>query len=366
MEWQGRYFDGQTGTPQPVVVRVGDHGLQIVKANKNDVWWEYGEVRQTQGSYAGEQVRLERGGPVAEAILVDDFRFLSAVHYYAPGQTSFHDPARRSARIRFTILAGVCVPLIGVALYLWGVPAMAEALAERVPVSWDEQLGRSVLGVLAPPEERLVDPACTQILERIGVRLAGAVPDNPYTFRFILKKDSTVNAFAASGGYVVVHTELLRKTGSAEELAGVMAHEMQHILKRHTTESLFRDFLIQILIAAWSGDLSSLEYAMETAGTMGDLRFSRKAEEEADLEGLKLLKAARINPIGMVTFFKSLEDLDTPEILKYLSTHPRTQDRIRQLESLASEDGFIAVPLLPDVSWAEMKSGCSPDAWTTY
>ena len=105
-----------------------------------------------------------------------------------------------------------------------------------------------------------------------------------------------------------------------------MAHEMQHILKRHTTESLFRDFLIQILIAAWSGDLSSLEYAMETAGTMGDLRFSRKAEEEADLEGLKLLKAARINPIGMVTFFKSLEDLDTPEILKYLS-HPSSDSR---------------------------------------
>ena len=153
MEWPGRYFDGRTALAQPVRITIGARGLHIAKTDRSTLWWDYGQVRQTQGAYAGEQVRLERGSPVAEALLVDDAGFLAAIHAIAPEQTAFHNPARRPLRLKLTLLAALCLPLLERGrLYLWGIPAVAEAWAGRVPVSWEEQLGRSAVGLLVPPE----------------------------------------------------------------------------------------------------------------------------------------------------------------------------------------------------------------------
>ena len=359
MEWQGRYFDGRTALAQPVRVTIGTRGLQIAKPDRSTLWWDYGEVRQTQGAYAAEQVRLERGAPFPEALLVDDAGFLAAIHAIAPDRTAFHDPARRSLRLKLTLLAALCLPLLAAVLYLWGIPAMAAALAGRVPVSWEEQLGRSAVGMLVSPEDRLEDPVCTDVLEGIGDRLLQAVPPNGYRFRYFMKKDRSINAFAAPGGFVVVHTALVGQSGSPEELAGVLAHEMQHVLKRHATKALLQDLSLQVLIAAWTGDAGGLEVALETAGNLGKLRFSRQAETEADLEGMRMLQEARIAPGGMVAFLKSLETMDVPGGLTYLSTHPRNEDRIRQLERLAAGMEFASVPLLPGVSWEEVKFRCA-------
>ena len=360
MEWQGRYFDGRTASAQPVRITIGTRGLQIAKPDRATLWWDYDEVRQTQGGYAGEQVRLERRAPSPEALLVDDAGFLAAIHAIAPGRTAFHNPARRSLRLKLTLLAALCLPLLAVALYLWGIPAMAEALAARVPVSWEEQLGRSAVGMLVSPEDRLEDPVCTDVLEGIGSRLLEAAPGHGYRFRYFVKKDRSINAFAAPGGFLVVHTALVGQSGSAEELAGVLAHEMQHVLKRHATKALFQDLSLQVLIAAWTGDAGGLEIALETAGNLGKLRFSRQAETEADLEGMRMLHQARIAPGGMVAFLKSLEKMSLPEGLTYLSTHPSSQDRIRQLERHAAGMEFAPVPLLPGVSWEDVKLRCAP------
>ena len=73
-----------------------------------------------------------------------------------------------------------------------------------------------------------------------------------------------------------------------------------------------------------------------------------------------MLQAARIAPGGMVDFFKSLEKMDLPEGLTYLSTHPRSEDRIRELERLAAGMEVDAVPLLPEVSWEDVKLRCAP------
>ena len=112
MEWQGRYLDGRTALAQPVRITIGTRGLQIVKPDRSTLWWDYGEVRQTQGAYAGEQVRLERGAPFPEALLVDDTGFLGAIHATAPERTAFHNPARRSLRLKLTLLAALCLPLL--------------------------------------------------------------------------------------------------------------------------------------------------------------------------------------------------------------------------------------------------------------
>ena len=95
-EWKGSYLDGKTAARRPATIRLMQTGLEVTPENGAAFLWPYDEIRQTQGSYAGEQVRLERGGPIPEALVVPEASFLSDLHRRVPGLAMrFHNPARR-------------------------------------------------------------------------------------------------------------------------------------------------------------------------------------------------------------------------------------------------------------------------------
>jgi hypothetical protein len=146
-QWEGHYLDGRTATRQRVAIRLMRSGLEILAEQGTTLWWPYAEIRQTQGSYAGEEVRLERGGEIPEVLLVADAAFLTELHRVTPEvATRFHNPASRRTRARLTVIAALAVIGITTALYLWGIPAAAGIVAARVPVSWEEQSAR--LGIV--------------------------------------------------------------------------------------------------------------------------------------------------------------------------------------------------------------------------
>ena len=136
-DWQGSYLDGRAALRQPATIRLMHEGLEITTAAGGTRLWPYREVRQTQGSYAGEEVRLERGGELPETLLVPDAAFLQSLHEASPHVgVRFHDPRRRSARLRWTIVAAGGVLAATVALYLWGIPLLAALVTPHVPVAW--------------------------------------------------------------------------------------------------------------------------------------------------------------------------------------------------------------------------------------
>ena len=140
-------------------VVIGRSGLEITLAEGGSIRWPLAEVRQTQGFYAGEEVRLEHGSELSEALLVRDLGFLSALRAAAPeAAAAFHDPGRRRYRVGLTVLAALGAVGLAIALYVWGIPALASVLATRVPVSWEVALGDAVVAELAPPGRRCVDP----------------------------------------------------------------------------------------------------------------------------------------------------------------------------------------------------------------
>src|SRR2546426_5074156 len=96
----GHYLDARSAASQPATIRLTATGLDIALESGAALWWPFAEVRQTQGFYAGQQIRLERGAPLAAVLLVDDFGFLAALHTAAPVLTRrFHDPRRRRAAV---------------------------------------------------------------------------------------------------------------------------------------------------------------------------------------------------------------------------------------------------------------------------
>jgi len=361
-DWEGYYLDGRSAARHRAAIHLMRSGLQVT-TEAGTLWWPYPEIRQTQGFYAGEEVRLERGGEIPEALLVSNPAFLTELHRVAPGlATRFHDPARRRARAKLTLLAALAVIGITTAMYLWGIPGMAGIVASQVPVSWEESLGGAVVENLAPASERCTDPTLARVVDEITTTLTRTLPASPYTFRVAVVDNPTVNAIAAPGGFIVLFRGLVERTQTPEELAGVLAHEMQHVVRRHATRLLVQNASTSLLLAALTGDArNAMTLGLEGARVLGILRYSRQYEEEADQEGIRTLIAARIDPAGMVRFFESLKEKEQgkePAFFTYLSTHPSTADRVERLKSLAAKADGQWVTLLPDLQWREINQLC--------
>ena len=355
--WEGRYFDGQTTRPHSVYVTISNTGLAIAKTDGTVFHWYFHQLRQSQGTYAGEQVCLKKDG---EMLIVDDCAFLWAIHEIAPNRSGFHNPRFRQYRTALTGLSFLAIIAIGLALFFRGIPMLTDLVVVYLPVSWEEKLGAQVVLLLAPDKKRIDEPNCQKVIERIADLLMETEPSSPYRLQIILKRDPVINAFAAPGGYIVIHDGLLEKTRSPEELAAVLAHEIQHILQRHPTRAMLRELSIGLLFSVLSGDAGGLHYALETVRTLGGLRFRRQDEVEADEKGMQMLQKAKIDPKGMVAFFETLKKElgDIPRFLTYVSTHPRTEERIKQLKQMAEQSGGESVVLLPDSDWSDIQKMC--------
>lgn len=363
IEWRGYYLDGKSAQRRPATVQITQIGLQFKVEGEPAHLWLYEDIRQTQGFYAGEQVRFERaGGELMEALLLPDIEFLSALHRLVPGLGSrFHEPKRRGLRASLTIFVAVAVIAIGGALYLWGIPGLATLVAARVPVAWEDQLGQSVVDQFAPAEMRCDDPTVEKLVNEIVARLAQAAPESPYKIRAYVAAAPVVNAFAAPGGHIVVFQGLIEASGGADELAGVLAHELQHVLKRHSTRMLVQHASTGLIISALTGDVSgAIAFGLEAARTLGALSYSRAMEEEADAEGLKMMTATGFDPAGMIAFFDTMQKRsgEMPQILTYLSTHPSTADRIEKLRRLAAESKRLKSKPLKKYDWNDIKKRC--------
>lgn len=360
--WQGFYLDGRSAARHPVTIQIMRNGLHVTTSLNKKFAWSYPTIRQTQGSYKGEQIRLETGTELPEALIVQDHNFLVALKKAAPDLTThFHDPRKRSHRVKLTVYAALGTIVLTVCLYMWGIPGFAGFVTPFVPVSWEDRLGKLVVERLAPVEQRCTDPKIIEPLNQLVTQLADAAPDNPYKIKLFVVKHPLVNAFAAPGGYVVVFSGLLELTDRPEQLAGVLAHEFQHVYKRHTTRAIIQHTSSSVLLAAVAGDFSgAMTYGIEAARTMGMMRYSRNHEQEADREGLQLLVDAGMDPQGMVEFFSLLQKKypDLPNMMKYISSHPNTQTRIDDLEQMIQPLSPSPSPLLPEVDWKEVRKVC--------
>lgn len=173
------------------------------------------------------------------------------------------------------------------------------------------------------------DARINQYVQEIGQQLAATSdrPDLPYTFQVV--RDNSINAFATMGGFVYLHTGLIKTTDNEAELASVIAHEIGHIVGRHSITQLRNTALAQGLLSA--AGLETKTWVQLAVNLAYNLPNSRKDELEADRLGLTNLARAGYEPTAMISFMQKLTQQggSTPTIL---STHPATGDRILALQ----------------------------------
>ncbi|HEU4747192.1 MAG TPA: M48 family metallopeptidase [Gemmatimonadaceae bacterium] len=355
-EWTGFYYDGLTARREPVRLTIEAESLQLHRPDGTTLLWPVRELRQTQGRFPGERLRIEFGREPVEAVVVDQPGLAEAIRVASPGASR---TLRGHSNTAYAVAGSLLGLIVIAASYVWGAPVMADRLASRVPVAWETNLGRSAVARLAPPDRVCRDPESVAALRAILDRLTAAAPRSPYAFRLSVVRDTSVNAFAAPGGFIVVTSGLLSAARTPDELAGVLAHEIQHVTRRHSTRAIIREMPLRLSLSAVFGG-SGFESAAGLVGSLGALRYYRADEVEADVEGMRLLRAADVDPAGMVAFMRTMQTRykDTPSLVSYFSSHPRTADRVAVLESLAEGARYNTRPLLDAASWQRVVEIC--------
>ncbi len=290
-------------------------------------------------------------------------------------------PARR---LRQRLLCGALAALLagsGVApLQAQGLPPTAlrlpglgESASDEFNLNQEKRIGEQIMREIRRDPAYLDDPQLLDYLQTLWaplVRTARAQGDidadteRLFPYESFLVRDRSVNAFALPGGYVGVHLGLIAITGTPDELASVLAHELAHITRRHIARSMMASsrastlglagMLLGLLVASRASSPDMAQAAImggQAAVAQAQLNFSRDMEREADRNGLATMAGAGFAPAGMSAMFGKLDGasrLNDSGAFPYLRSHPLTVDRIGEARQLVqAADGAASLPPPP-------------------
>ena len=237
------------------------------------------------------------------------------------------------SRWRYVALAIVITTVFSWSMFVWGIPALADHAARALPTSVDRALGQGTLkildrGLLA--ESGLDATVRQRLLQRFDTMTRKLEDGNHYRLEFRAGKKIGANALALPSGIIVVTDELIELADYDDEVIAVLAHEIGHLVHRHSVRLVMQDSAVALLVTTITGDaFSSSSLAAALPIVLLHSSYSQEFETEADRYARDYLVDNNI-PTGV--FADILErisaDEDTSAVDKYLSTHPGTPERI--------------------------------------
>jgi Zn-dependent protease with chaperone function len=216
--------------------------------------------------------------------------------------------------------------------------------AER-DLAKEQKLGKKISQDIEEKYELVEDLHQNRLIDEIGQKLAKYSELEDLKFYFKILKKEGPNAFSIPGGYVYITFDLLDYIQSDDELAGILAHEIAHIIHNHAlkqTRDNTKFTLLTILGVLLTGEPDVAVLGKLTTITFLN-QYSRKYEEEADLSAVELMLKAGYNPVGFLTYMERLygREMFKPSIdLGIYQTHPDTINRVNYIKEKLSEKGI--------------------------
>jgi len=259
----------------------------------------------------------------------------------------------QASAFKIRLILALVIALFAVVSYYAKPRDLNEATGEKQRVALSEEADEVQLGLQAAQEmvgmhggpsrdfaaQQRVEQVGEKLLAELDKELAAAGRKNPYrdVFQFTLLADpQTVNAFALPGGLVFITKGLYDRLDTEGQLAGVLGHEMGHVLERHGNQQMAKQGLLQGLAGAagvLGGDPNSARMAQMVGAVIG-MKYGREHELESDKWGVKLTTLAGYDPRAMIGLMKVLESAGggggQPE---FFSTHPNPGNRIEHIEA---------------------------------
>lgn len=283
-----------------------------------------------------------------------DLSILRDVHLHnQPAIAALLGQVKRKHVLGWSVIAAVVILIVAApVLLVLRMDLVTGMIAKKIPVSWEQQLGESTIAQYQLGKDVMDKKESDAVLDPLIKPLISALDNSPYQYQFHIVNDGSLNAFALPGGEVVIHSALILRAESAEELLGVVAHEITHVEQQHGLRGVIGAAGIYMIASAVFGDVSGIMATLTSAAPLLlNQSYSRRFETESDLKGFALLQKARVNPIGLASFFEKMieeekkqlekiEDENNRELVKgalqFLSTHPASEERIQKLNELAT------------------------------
>jgi predicted Zn-dependent protease len=252
------------------------------------------------------------------------------------------------------IVIALLVAVLAIAGYFMGTHRVQNPITgetQRLSLTPNQEIA---LGLRAAPEMEQqyggleADPQAQDLVQRVGQRIVAQseAGNTEYQFAFHLLSDaSTVNAFALPGGQIFITDALYNRLTTEDELAGVLAHEVGHVVARHTSESIAKGQLTQgltqaaVIAAADPHSAGGAQTAqmIQLVGAMINMKYSRSDELEADRLGVRLMSEAGYDPHALLSVMQILEQVDAGAPPEFLSTHPSPRNRLQEIRKAIEE-----------------------------
>ena len=358
-----RYFDGESARQVDVVVQIGPQNV-VIRDDADTVLavWPPDEVRLAAKPVEGRPLRIGRAKSVAQVVIADP-SCLADLERLCPNLNKLRPGIREVWR---PVAIWSTVAIASIAFLFWvAIPFAAREAAQAIPPDIEARLGEAaadqITRFFTHGEEAVYcsSPQGELALQTLTQRFVSQV-DLPYPLTVRVIESSIVNAFTLPGGQILLFSELLEFADSPEEVAGVLAHEIGHAVRRHPMEVFAKNVGAATLIGVLLGDITGGSVIGALVQFTVTAAYTRDAEREADAEAVALLNGSGVDGSGLVDFFDRLrkktgEGLD--DILSIIGTHPASGDRSEFVRGNATGTGKA----MSDAQWQALKGICEEE-----
>jgi predicted Zn-dependent protease len=353
------FYDGRIARRRVVAVSLDETGLLIAEPGTVAMHWGYAHLRE-QDAPSGCLRLACKGAPELARLEIADADLAAEIRRRCPaiGRAVRANRAGRIQVVGWSVAAAVS--LILTAVYL--VPLAADRVTPLIPRSVERRLGDAV-----DNQVRAIfrGRACTPYEGRVALAaiqrqlLAGAPAG--LAIDIVVLPSPIVNAFALPGGRIYLLRGLIDKADNGAEVAGVLAHEIGHVVHRDAMRRLLQSSGSSFLIGLLFGDVVGGGTLITLGQTLVNSAYSREQEAAADDFAADLFLAIGQSPRTLGAFLSRIAE--TPKGgnhgLSFLQSHPLSQDRIAALAA-KGEPARPAKPLLSAAQWQALKTICAP------
>lgn len=348
----GRIFDGKTSRAREVQVGLLGGGLRLEIEGDPPVFWAWSDLPRSCLTVTGDKVLVRRG---LQTLEVADKGFYEDLRQAYPQASLFRSPFRTwiATPTRFAATLATAAASLALAFFVL-VPWAGDLIASSLPAEVEAMAGQSLLAQVTAGQTVLEEP--TAKLQEFWDQLE--LPGAQDTQVTLVDDGVTVNAFALMGGQVVVYQALVEKMESADELAGVLAHEAGHGTLRHSARLIGRSMAGAFLLSYLLSDPTGITGAvLGNVDTLRNLQFSREMEAEADAWAAQALEGkADVRALGVL--LRRIEVIAVPSWATFLTNHPATGDRAASWNT--APGAAMASPELQRL-FEEIQAGLTPE-----
>jgi beta-barrel assembly-enhancing protease len=347
------YGDGETARRQSVTVRFEPTALSILDNDGVRLdQWPLDDLHFVGEAFGGANVRLKHGAAGQARLTIEDAAFHDVLLRAAPH-------LRRNPNLNVRKIVGLtagAAALAAAAIFI--LPHLTDLAADWLPETWKRDAGErmvtEVLDIMGDSGALCEQPDGLAALDRLTTRLLAAAATLPegggLDVKIRVANLSLNNAFAMLGGRIVVLNGLLFDARSPDEAAGVLAHEIGHVMRRHPSRALLRGVGLGLVFDLFLGGGRTAGFGQ----TLLNMSYSRDAERDADAIALAILDGAGVSAAGLADFLDRLPDHGDGS--GWLSTHPDSQNRAALIR--AHQGPPRITPALTQDEWRALNGVC--------